>query len=126
MDGRGIGARHDRTRKETNETFEAQWPKIQDDHSFTRSGPNAPLRTCMSAMERVSSCSLAVALQGKGRQDMYAVKMLDDFCRQLGLERAFLQAEPETPPMTLSTQFVGNGHTWYHDGAEMSHGSSHL
>ena len=101
------GARHDRTRKERNGAFEAQWPKIQDGRSFTRSGPNAPLRTCMSAVDSVWSCSLAVALQSKGRQDMYAVKMLDDFSRQLGLDRVFLQAEPETQPLTVVNAVCG-------------------
>ena len=41
--------------------------------------------------------------------------MLDDFSRQLGLERTFLQVEPETQPLTLLTQSVGNGHTWYYE-----------
>ena len=33
------------------------------------------------------SRNLAVALQGKSRGDMYAVNMLEEFCKQLSLER---------------------------------------
>ena len=38
---------------------------------------------------------------------MYAVKMPDGFCRQLGLERTFLQAEPETQPLTVANAVCG-------------------
>ena len=41
----------------------------------------------MSAVDTTWGRNLTVALQGKGRKDKYAVKMLEDFCRQLGFER---------------------------------------
>ena len=65
------------------------------DYFFMRSGPQAPLRTCMPAVDPVWCRSLPVALQGKGRKEKCAVKMLEDFCQQVWLERAFLQTDPE-------------------------------
>ena len=52
------------------------------------------LRMCLSAVDTTWGRNLTVALQGKGRKDKYAVKMLEDFCRQLGFERAFSADRP--------------------------------
>ena len=49
----------DTTRNERTQEFEALWPKIQVDYFFMRSGPQAPLRTCMSAVDPVWGRRLA-------------------------------------------------------------------
>ena len=79
----------------TDTSGHAQRSKILAHCFFMRSGPQTPLRTCMSAVDSVRGRILAVALQGKDRKDKYVVKMLVGFSRLLGLERAFLQTDPE-------------------------------
>ena len=55
----------------------------------------------MSAVDSVWNRSLAVALEGEGRNDKYAVEMLQDFCRKLVLERAFLLTNPESAAVDI-------------------------
>ena len=49
----GIGGRHLRTRKEQDEEFEAQGQQQLSDHFLMGSRPNALLRTCSSAVDRL-------------------------------------------------------------------------
>ena len=70
----------------TKDDEEAEGSQKSSDYFLMSSRPNALLRMCSSAVDRLSR-NLAVALQGKSRGDMYAVNMLEEFCKQLALER---------------------------------------
>ena len=55
VERRGIDGRHLRTRKERNEECEAQVPQKSSDYFLMKSRPNASLRTCCSAVDRLES-----------------------------------------------------------------------
>ena len=49
----------------------------------------------LSAIDSKYGRCMAVKCVTKGSQDEYAVKALENFCRQLGAEKFFLQSDPE-------------------------------
>ena len=49
----------------------------------------------LSAVDSKYGRCMAVKCVTKGSQDEYAVKALENFCRQLGAEKFFLQSDPE-------------------------------
>ena len=107
--GRGIDDRQLRTRKLRTEEFEAQWPTIQVDqllHEISATGAIEHVYvSSWLAQFWVAVWQLHCGAQA-GR-DRYAVQMLEYFCRQLGLERAFLQTDPENAAIDFVNTVCG-------------------
>ena len=70
-------------------------PYIQVDYFFVKYRDEEVAQPYLSAVDSKYGRCMAVKCVTKGSQDEYAVKALENFCRQLGAEKFFLQSDPE-------------------------------
>ena len=92
--GRGRDSRHEAQGAEARADSES-WPYIQVDYFFMKYRDEEVAQPYLSAIDSKYGRCMAVKCVTKGSQDEYAVKALENFCRQLGAEKFFLQSDPE-------------------------------
>ena len=92
--GRGRDSRHETRGAEARADSES-WPYIQVDYFFMKYRDEEIAQPYLSAIDSKYGRCMAVKCVTKGSQDEYAVKALENFCRQLGAEKFFLQSDPE-------------------------------
>ena len=93
---RGLGRdrRHEAQGAEARADSES-WPYIQVDCFFMKYRDEEVALPYLSAIDWKHGRCMAVKCVTKGSQDEHAVKALENFCRQLGAEKFFLQSDPE-------------------------------
>ena len=92
--GRGRDRRHEAQGAEARADSES-WPYIQVDYFFMKYRDEEVAQPYLSAVDSKYGRCMAAKCVSKGSQDEYAVKALENFCRQLGAEKFFLQLDPE-------------------------------
>ena len=92
--GRGRDCRHEAQGAEARADSES-WPYIQVDYFFMKYRDEEVAQPYLSATDSKYGRCKAVKCVTRGSQDEYAVKALENFCRQLGAEKFFLQSDPE-------------------------------
>ena len=92
--GRGRDSRHEAQGAEARADCES-WSYIQVDYFFMKYRDEEVAQPYLSAINSRYGRCMAVKCVTKGSQDEYAVKALENFCRQLGAEKFFLQSDLE-------------------------------
>ena len=107
--GRGRDRRHEAQGAEARADSES-WPYIQVDYFFMKYRDEEVAQPYLSAVDSKYGRCMAVKCVTKGSQDEYKVMALENFCRQLGAEKFFLQSDPEhSIQITLESEWFFGG-----------------
>ena len=104
--GRGRNRRHEAQGAEARADSES-WPYIQVDYFFMKYRDEEVAQPYLSAVDSKYGRCLAVKCVTKGSQDEYAVKALENFCRQLGAEMARTTPKQSKQSLGLAERFHG-------------------